>query len=76
MTQTASVTRRGPIPPTRPTYKTDSGRLVRGGGGIVPDLIVRQDSLSEGERAFATSLAAKFAEYRDALTATALQIKN
>jgi carboxyl-terminal processing protease len=60
---------------TRPTYKTDSGRLVRGGGGIVPDLIVRQDSLSEGERAFATSLAAKFAEYRDALTATALQIK-
>lgn len=60
----------------RPTYKTDSGRLVRGGGGIVPDLIVRQDSLTEGERAFANSLAAKFAEYRDALTATALQIKS
>jgi carboxyl-terminal processing protease len=61
---------------TRPIYKTDSGRLVRGGGGIVPDLIVRQDSLSDAERAFATVLGSKFAEYRDALTATALQIKN
>jgi carboxyl-terminal processing protease len=60
----------------RPVYKTDSGRLVRGGGGIVPDLIVRQDSLTDAERAFATALAAKFAEYRDAITATALQIKN
>jgi carboxyl-terminal processing protease len=60
----------------RPIYKTDSGRLVRGGGGIVPDIIIRQDSLSDGERAFATTLAAKFAEYRDALTATALEIKN
>ncbi len=60
----------------RPVYKTDSGRLVRGGGGIVPDLIVRQDSLSDPERAFAATLASKFAEYRDALTATALQVKN
>jgi carboxyl-terminal processing protease len=61
---------------TRPVYKTDSGRQVRGGGGIVPDLIVRQDSLSDAERAFATALASKFAEYRDALTSTALQLKN
>lgn len=60
----------------RPAYRTDSGRLVRGGGGIVPDLLVRQDTLTATERAFATALASKFAEYRDALTATALQIKN
>jgi len=60
----------------RPTYRTDSGRLVRGGGGIVPDLVVRQDTLTDAERAFATSLASKFAEYRDALTSTALQLKN
>jgi carboxyl-terminal processing protease len=60
----------------RPTYRTDSGRLVRGGGGIVPDILVRQDTLTDAERAFATTLASKFAEYRDALTATALQIKN
>ncbi len=60
----------------RPVYKTDSGRQVRGGGGIVPDLIIRQDTLTAPERAFATALASKFAEYRDALTATALQLKN
>jgi len=60
----------------RPSYRTDSGRIVRGGGGIVPDLVVRQDSLTDSERAFATALAAKFAEYRDALTTTALQLKN
>ena len=59
----------------RPIYHTDSGRLVRGGGGIVPDLIVRQDSLTDQERAFATALASKFTEYRDAITATALQVK-
>jgi carboxyl-terminal processing protease len=60
----------------RPVYKTDSGRLVRGGGGIVPDLVVRQDSLTDAERAFVSGLASKFGEYRDALTSTALQIKN
>jgi carboxyl-terminal processing protease len=49
---------------------------VRGGGGIVPDLVVRQDSLTGNERAFATALAAKSSEYRDALTATALGLKN
>lgn len=60
----------------RPTFKTDAGRIVRGGGGIVPDLVIRQDTLTDSERAFATGLASKFAEYRDAITTTALQIKN
>lgn len=59
----------------RPTYKTDAGRVVRGGGGIVPDIVIRQDTLTDSERAFATALASKFAEYRDAITTTALQIK-
>ena len=59
----------------RPIYKTDAGRVVRGGGGIVPDIVIRQDTLTAAERAFATALASKFAEYRDALTSTALQIK-
>jgi carboxyl-terminal processing protease len=60
----------------RPVYKTDAGRIVRGGGGIVPDIVIKQDSLTDSERAFATALASKFSEYRDALTATALQIKS
>jgi carboxyl-terminal processing protease len=61
---------------SRPVFRTDGGRVVRGGGGIVPDIVIKQDSLTEAERAFASALAAKFGEYRDALTATALQVKN
>lgn len=36
----------------KPMYKTDSGRTVYGGGGIVPDLVVSPDTLSTRERAF------------------------
>lgn len=60
----------------RPVFHTDGGRVVRGGGGIVPDLVVRQDSLTDGERAFITALASKFSEYRDAITTTAFQVKS
>lgn len=58
-----------------PTFKTISGRLVRGGGGIVPDRIVRSDTLTDGERAFAKALGTNITAYRDALTATALDVK-
>jgi len=33
-----------------PTYRTDSGRLVYGGGGIVPDVIVAPDTLTIAEQ--------------------------
>lgn len=36
----------------KPAYKTDSGRVVYGGGGIHPDLVVTPDTLSANERAF------------------------
>jgi len=36
----------------KPAYKTDSGRVVYGGGGIHPDLIVNPDTLTANERAF------------------------
>jgi len=60
----------------RPIFHTTGGRVVRGGGGIVPDLIIRQDTLTTPERTFATALASSFGVYRDALTATALDAKN
>jgi carboxyl-terminal processing protease len=59
-----------------PTYHTDAGRVVRGGGGIVPDIIVRPDTFSAGERAFLQALGSKLPEYRDALTSYALETKN
>jgi carboxyl-terminal processing protease len=36
----------------RQPYRTSGGRVVYGGGGIVPDLIVRQDTLTAMERDF------------------------
>ena len=41
---------------TRPIFHTDAGRIVRGGGGIVPDLVIRPDTLSGGEKEFAKAL--------------------
>jgi carboxyl-terminal processing protease len=37
---------------TRPAYKSDAGRTVYGGGGITPDLIVDQDSLTTAEQQY------------------------
>jgi carboxyl-terminal processing protease len=60
---------------SRPIYHTDAGRIVRGGGGIVPDLVIRPDSLSGAEREFAKALGSHLPEYRDVLTGYALELK-
>jgi len=60
---------------TRPIFHTDAGRVVRGGGGIVPDLVIRPDTLSGGEKEFAKELGSHVPEYRDALTSLALDAK-
>jgi carboxyl-terminal processing protease len=60
---------------SRPVYHTDAGRVVRGGGGIVPDIVVRADTLSEGEREFAKDLGTDLPQYRDVLTNLALEYK-
>ncbi|MFQ5632840.1 MAG: S41 family peptidase, partial [bacterium] len=39
------------MPKTALHYKTERGRLVDGGGGILPDIIVTADTLSDYERA-------------------------
>ena len=58
-----------------PTFRTDAGRIVRGGGGIVPDIVMRQDSTTPGERAFIEAVGSKVQEYRDVLTTYALDLK-
>jgi carboxyl-terminal processing protease len=59
----------------RPTFRTDAGRVVRGGGGIVPDIVIRADTLTESEREFAKELGTDLPAYRDALTSLALDYK-
>jgi carboxyl-terminal processing protease len=59
----------------RPVFHTDGGRVVRGGGGIVPDLVVRPDTLTTGEREFGRALGSHVPAYRDAITSYALELK-
>jgi carboxyl-terminal processing protease len=59
----------------RPIFHTDAGRVVRGGGGIVPDLVIRLDTLTNSEREFAKALGNGLPQYRDALTSIALETK-
>lgn len=60
---------------SRPVFKTDAGRTVRGGGGIVPDVVVRQDTLTGAEKEFARVIGDKVPQYRDVLTTYALELK-
>jgi carboxyl-terminal processing protease len=64
-----------PADSARPRFYTSGGRLVFGGGGIVPDREVRADTLTDGEKAFARALGAKVPQYRAALTGYALELK-
>jgi carboxyl-terminal processing protease len=59
----------------RPKFHTDGGRVVLGGGGITPDRVVRPDTFTAGEQAFAVALGRRVPEYRAALTAFALDLK-
>ncbi len=56
------------------TYRSDSGRLLPGGGGIQPDVEVF-DTLTNAEQEFARVLGAGLPAYRDALARHALDLK-
>lgn len=51
----------------REEYRTDGGRIVYGGGGIVPDLIVRGDTLTRAEREFFQAASRAGNRYVDAI---------
>jgi carboxyl-terminal processing protease len=44
---------------SRPAFKSDAGRTVYGGGGITPDVIVAEDTLTTPEQAFTKAVAPK-----------------
>lgn len=52
---------------SRPAYKSDAGRTVYGGGGITPDVIVNDDTLTAAEQQFAKTVAPKGQDFFTAL---------
>jgi carboxyl-terminal processing protease len=58
----------------RPTFRSDAGRVVYGGGGITPDVIVPDDTLSTAEQQLARALAPKSAEFYTVVQDYALEL--
>jgi len=61
---------------SRPTVRSEGGRLLYAGGGITPDVIVLPDTLSTAEQEFSKLLAPRFSSVRAALYDIALQEKS
>jgi carboxyl-terminal processing protease len=59
----------------RPAFKSDGGRIVYGGGGITPDLIIPSDTVTDAEQTFLKALAPKSQESYLVLYRTALDQK-
>ncbi len=59
----------------RPRFRTDAGRTVLGGGGIVPDVEVARMSSSKSDRALQAALGAKVAQFRDVMVDYAIALK-
>ncbi|MEP6618174.1 MAG: S41 family peptidase [bacterium] len=59
----------------KPPYKSDAGRTVYGGGGITPDVIVPDDTLSTPEQEFYRSVAAKAQAFITTLNQYAFELK-
>src|SRR5712692_4613064 len=57
------------------TFRTDRGRPLPEGKGIQPDLMVRRDGYTLGERAFLDSLGSNYAAFRGALADCAVAVK-
>jgi carboxyl-terminal processing protease len=67
-----------PAPDTgaaRPKFRTDGGRTVLGGGGIVPDVEVSGRTAAPADLALQSALGAKVPQFRDAIVDYALSLK-
>lgn len=59
----------------RPRYRTDHGRVVLGGGGITPDVLLPAVSVPTSDTAFAQALGSHVPEFQAVLTEYAVSLK-
>ena len=59
----------------RPTFKSDAGRVIYGGGAITPDLMVQADTFSAAEQEFRKVTAPKSPEIYTTVYDYALELK-
>lgn len=58
----------------RPAYKSDAGRVIYGGGGITPDLIVNGDTLTTPEQQFVRTIAPKGQDFNIVVSSYTLDL--
>jgi carboxyl-terminal processing protease len=61
--------------PAAAKFKTDAGRLVAGGGGIHPDVVVTDSTAGVAALALTRAVGTRVNDFRDVLTAYALSLK-
>ena len=59
----------------RPKFRSDAGRTVLGGGGIVPDVVVARPEVTRAERALQTALGTKVPQFRNVVADYAASLK-
>jgi carboxyl-terminal processing protease len=59
----------------RPEFKTDGGRTVLGGGGIVPDVVVPSRVATKHDKALQEALGANVPKFRNAMVDYAIALK-
>jgi carboxyl-terminal processing protease len=59
----------------RPVFRSDAGRIVYGGGGITPDVIIPDDTVTSREQEFLKAIAPKSPQVRIALWNYAQELK-
>lgn len=60
---------------SREEFRTDGGRIIFGGGGITPDLVVGDTLLPPAELALGRALGNRVTAFRDAVTDYALELR-
>ncbi|MEO8334058.1 MAG: S41 family peptidase [bacterium] len=61
--------------PERPKFKTDGGRVVLGGGGIVPDIEIPRRAITGEDRALQAALGANVPKFRDVIVQYSLSLR-
>ena len=61
--------------PRKESYTTDGGRVVYGGGGITPDLIIGRTAPTEAQLALERGLGRQIPEFLDALVSYSLDLR-
>jgi carboxyl-terminal processing protease len=60
----------------RPRFRSDAGRVVYGGGGIVPDFLVHEDTISVLEQEYLRSVASKAQQIQVVLQNYSLELRD